>query len=95
MKRDSRAALRRSHDFMGGQPAGKSRADRAPTTTPNGSGASTPIAMLLWGITGTKELLTFDEHPQSDQSLPPAAYDRMSYYEKWILALPSASSHVV
>ena len=45
------------------------------------------MAVLLWGIKGTKKRLTVDEHRKAIESLPPAAYDSMAYYEKWILAL--------
>jgi hypothetical protein len=45
------------------------------------------MAVLLWGLKGTKKHLTVDEHRKAIESLPPAAYDSMAYYEKWILAL--------
>jgi hypothetical protein len=45
------------------------------------------MAVLLWGIKGTKKLLTVDEHRRAIESLPPEAYDSMRYYEKWIFAL--------
>lgn len=75
----------RSHHDMGGQPgvaveplehdyaAWERRVDA--------------MAVLLWGLKGTKKLLSVDEHRKAIESLPPAAYDSMAYYEKWILAL--------
>ncbi len=45
------------------------------------------MAVLLWGIKGTRKLATVDEHRRAIESLPPAMYDAMSYYEKWIFAL--------
>jgi hypothetical protein len=45
------------------------------------------MAVLLWGLKGTKKFLTVDEHRRAIESLPPAAYDSMAYYEKWIFAL--------
>ena len=45
------------------------------------------MAVLLWGLKGTKKFFTVDEHRRAIESLPPAAYDSMAYYEKWIVAL--------
>ena len=45
------------------------------------------MAVLLWGLKGTKKLATVDEHRRAIESLPPALYDSLSYYEKWIFAL--------
>jgi hypothetical protein len=45
------------------------------------------MAVLLWGLKGTKKLLTVDEHRKAIESLPPEAYDSLAYYEKWIVAL--------
>jgi hypothetical protein len=45
------------------------------------------MAVLLWGLKGTKKFFTVDEHRRAIESLPPAAYDSMAYYEKWIFAL--------
>ena len=45
------------------------------------------MAVLLWGLKGTKKFLTVDEHRKAIESLPPAAYDSLAYYEKWIVAL--------
>jgi hypothetical protein len=45
------------------------------------------MAVLLWGLKGTKKYFSVDEHRKAIESLPPAAYDAMAYYEKWILAL--------
>src|SRR5688572_780239 len=45
------------------------------------------MAVLLWGQKGTHKRLSVDEHRNAIESLPPQAYDSMSYYEKWIAAL--------
>ncbi len=45
------------------------------------------MAVLLWGLKGTKKYFTVDEHRRAIESLPPAVYDTIAYYEKWILAL--------
>jgi hypothetical protein len=44
------------------------------------------MGVLLWGIKGTKKLLTVDEHRKAIESLAPEAYDSMAYYEKWVFA---------
>jgi hypothetical protein len=45
------------------------------------------MAVLLWGLKGTKKFCSVDEHRRAIESLPPQMYDAMSYYEKWIYAL--------
>lgn len=45
------------------------------------------MAVLLWGLKGTKKVCTVDEHRKAIESLPPEVYDSIAYYEKWILAL--------
>jgi len=45
------------------------------------------MAVLLFGIKGGARRITVDEHRRAIESLPPAAYDSMAYYEKWIVAL--------
>jgi hypothetical protein len=75
----------RSHHDMGGQAAGK-----VEPTEHDYAGWERRIdamAVLLWGLKGTTKLLTVDEHRRAIESLPPQAYDSMTYYEKWIFAL--------
>src|SRR5690242_19073202 len=45
------------------------------------------MAVLLWAIKGGQRRFTVDEHRKNIESLPPEAYDRLAYYEKWISAL--------
>lgn len=45
------------------------------------------MAVLLWGLKGTKKFFTVDEHRKAIESLPPEAYDSMAYYEKWVVGL--------
>jgi hypothetical protein len=75
----------RSHHDMGGQPAGK--VEPLEHDYEQWERRIDAMAVLLWGIKGTKKLMTVDEHRKAIESLPPQAYDSMSYYEKWILAL--------
>jgi hypothetical protein len=75
----------RSHHDMGGQPAGK--VEPLEHDYEQWERRIDAMAVLLWGIKGTKKLMTVDEHRKAIESLPPQAYDSMSYYEKWIFAL--------
>ena len=45
------------------------------------------MAVLLWGLKGTKKHFSVDEHRRAIESLPAQMYDTLSYYEKWIFAL--------
>ena len=75
----------RGHHDMGGQPAGK--LEPLEHDYEQWERRIDAMAVLLWGIKGTKKLMTVDEHRKAIESLPPQAYDSMSYYEKWIFAL--------
>jgi hypothetical protein len=78
----------KSHHDMGGQPAGKvePQKENDPHDYADWERRIDAMGVLLWGIKGTKKLLTVDEHRKAIESLPPEAYDSMAYYEKWILA---------
>ncbi len=45
------------------------------------------LSVLLGGIKGTKKLISVDERRRAIEMLPPEAYDRMSYYERWVISL--------
>ena len=77
--------IERSHHDMGGQPAG--RVEPTEHDYADWERRIDAMAVLLWGLKGTKKLLSVDEHRRAIESLPPQAYDSMTYYEKWILAL--------
>src|SRR5262245_28423517 len=77
------------HHDMGGMPAGK--------VTPSEHDYAEwerrvdAIAVLLQGIKpGTKRLVTVDERRRAIEMLPPADYDAMSYYERWVISLAEA-----
>jgi hypothetical protein len=82
--------IERSHHDMGGLPADK--------VEPGGIDATHDYALwerrvdamsvLLQGIKpGTKRLITVDERRRAIEMLPPQAYDAMTYYERWVVAL--------
>jgi hypothetical protein len=81
--------IERSYHDMGGQPAGKverGEHDEARSYS-DWERRIDAMAVLLWGLKGMKKSLTVDEHRRAIESLPPQAYDSMTYYEKWIFAL--------
>jgi len=81
--------IERSHHDMGGLPAGK--------VEPGEHGGERSYAdwerrvdalmMLLSGVKGSKRLMTVDELRKNIEALPPDAYDRMSYYERWVTSI--------
>jgi Nitrile hydratase beta subunit len=77
--------IERSHHDMGGQPG--SRVEAVEHDYEDWERRIDAMAVLLWGLKGTKKFLTVDEHRKAIESLPPAAYDSIAYYEKWIVAL--------
>ncbi len=77
--------IERSHHDMGGQPG--SRVEPVEHEYDDWERRIDAMAVLLWGLKGTKKLLTVDEHRKAIESLPPAAYDSLAYYEKWIVSL--------
>jgi hypothetical protein len=81
--------MKRSHHDMGGLPAGKVE----PTEHDYAEWERRVDAMsvLLQGIKpGTKRLVTVDERRRAIEMLPPAEYDAMTYYEKWVISLAEA-----
>jgi len=77
--------IERSHHDMGGLPGGK--VEPTEHDYEEWERRIDAMAVLLWGLKGTKKFLTVDEHRRAIESLPPELYDTMSYYEKWIYAL--------
>ena len=77
--------LPRSHHDMGGLKAGRVK----PTEHDYAQWERRvdAMAVLLWGLKGTKKYFTVDEHRKAIESLPPQAYDSMSYYQKWVVGL--------
>ena len=77
--------IERSHHDMGGRPAGPvvpSEHDYAEWER-----RIDAMAVLLFGIKGGPRRFSVDEHRRAIESLPPLAYDTLTYYEKWIVAL--------
>ena len=45
------------------------------------------MMMLLVGVVGDAKRMTVDELRKNVEALPPADYDRMGYYERWVISL--------
>ncbi|MGQ0510184.1 MAG: hypothetical protein ACT4P9_06180 [Betaproteobacteria bacterium] len=77
--------IERSFHDMGGLPAGRV----APTEHDYAQWERRvdALMMLLSGIRGGKRLLTVDELRKNIESLPPDAYEKMSYYERWVTSI--------
>ena len=71
----------RSHHDMGGLPAGK--VDRDEHDYAEWERRVDAVAVLL----GRKRRLTVDERRRAIETLTPQAYDSLSYYERWVVAL--------
>ena len=71
----------RSHHDMGGLPAGKVD----PTEHDYADWERSVDAMAV--VLGRKRRLTVDERRRAIETLSPEAYDSLSYYERWVVAL--------
>ena len=71
----------RSHHDMGGEPAGEINPDEHDYAL-----WEKRVDALLVMLTA-KKLMTVDEMRRNIEALGPAAYDSMSYYERWIHAI--------
>ena len=45
------------------------------------------LMMILSGIKGAKRMITVDELRKNIERLPPDAYERMSYYDRWVSSI--------
>jgi len=70
---------------MGGLPAGK--VERTEHDYADWERRVDALAVLLWGVKGAKKLMTVDELRKNIEALPPDAYEKMSYYERWVKSL--------
>lgn len=77
--------IERSHHDMGGLPAGKVELTEHDHET--WEWRVDALMTLLSGVKGAKKLMTVDELRKNIEALPPDAYDRMSYYERWVTSI--------
>ena len=77
--------IERGHHDMGGVRAGKVK--RTEHEYADWERRVDAMAVILWGITGGSKRITVDEHRKNIEALPPEAYDRLTYYERWVASL--------
>ena len=77
--------IERGHHDMGGLPAGKVR--KTEHAYDDWELRVDAMMMLLTGVTGMKKRMTVDELRKNIESLAPADYDRMGYYDRWVVSL--------
>ena len=70
---------------MGGLPAGKVR--RTEHAYDDWELRVDAMMMLLVGVLGGEWRMTVDELRKNIESLPPADYDKMGYYDRWVISL--------
>ena len=75
--------IERGHHDMGGLPAGKVKP--AEHDYAEWERRADALAVLMGG-----KGVTVDERRRQIEALPPEAYDKLSYYERWIVALTQA-----
>jgi hypothetical protein len=76
---------RRMHHDMGGLPAGK--VERSEHDYAEWERRVDALMVLLSGVRGGKKRMTVDELRKNIEAIGPEAYDRMSYYERWITSI--------
>ena len=74
----------RSHHDMGGEAAGK--VERAEHDYAEWERRVDALMVLVSGVKGPA-LMTVDELRKNIEALPPDAYDRLSYYERWVTSI--------
>lgn len=79
------ALIARSHHDMGGRPAGKVKP--VEHDVEDWERRVDAMMVLLTGVLGGKRLMTVDELRKNIEALGPEAYDRMSYYERWVTSI--------
>ena len=77
--------IERGHHDMGGLPAGK--VERTEHDYADWERRVDALMVLLSGIRGGKKLMTVDELRKNIESIGPDAYEKMSYYERWVTSI--------
>ena len=70
---------------MGGQPAG--RVEPTEHDYEEWERRVDALMVLLSGVKGRRKRMTVDELRKNIEALPPDAYDRMGYYERWVTSI--------
>jgi hypothetical protein len=77
--------IERGHHDMGGLPAG--RVEPTEHDYAEWERRVDALMVLLTGVKGGKRLMTVDELRKNVEALGSDAYDRMSYYERWVASI--------
>ena len=77
--------IERGHHDMGGMSAGKVERDEHDYV--EWERRVDALMVLLSGIRGGPKRMTVDELRKNIESLPPDAYEKMSYYERWVTSI--------
>ena len=77
--------IERGHHDMGGLPAGP--IDRAEHDYADWERRVDALMILLSAIHGGTKRMTVDELRKNVEAIAPEAYDRMSYYERWVTSI--------
>lgn len=75
----------RGHHDMGGLPAGKVGHDEHDYE--QWERRVDALMMILSGVRGPKRMITVDELRKNIEALPPEAYERMNYYDRWVTSI--------
>ena len=78
-------SIERSHHDMGGLPAG--RVEKIEHDYEEWERRVDALMMLLSGVRGRQKRMTVDELRKNIESLPPEAYEKMGYYERWVTSI--------
>ncbi len=77
--------IERGHHDSGGRPAGK--VERNEHDYAEWERRVDALMVLLTGVKGKRRLMTVDELRKNIEAIGPEAYDRMSYYERWVTSI--------
>lgn len=77
--------IERGHHDIGGLPAGP--VERTEHDYAEWERRVDALMALLTGVKGGRRLMTVDELRKNIEAIGPDAYDRMSYYERWITSI--------
>jgi len=75
----------RGHHDMGGEPGG--RVTREEHDYDLWERRVDALMMILGGIRGAQRLITVDELRKNIERLPPDAYEKMNYYDRWVSSI--------
>jgi hypothetical protein len=73
------------HHDMGGLPAGRVEHDEHDYE--QWERRVDGLMMILSGIKGPRRMITVDELRKNIEALPPDAYERMNYYDRWVTSI--------